>query len=113
MLAKGKTTLMSKEKQKKYHNDKIYLNSKKVFTIASTNSILNSQKQAAFKRMFMILDSDEDKQISINSINLKIVPEYIKKILSPIILMMAKNLICFKEESFIKECNNIFKVNVL
>ena len=110
MYNKALTSLKLKEKHMKQHFNQIFLDSNKVFTTPSSQSIQQTLKDNAFKKMFLMLDLDEDKIISMSTVNLKKIPENIKKIIAPIISQMTLNDSCINEECFIKECNMIFKV---
>ena len=102
--------IKSTEKQKiDYKNDKIMKNG--ILSNYHCKSIIDSQKKEAFKKMFLILDSNGNNVISNKSVNLSKIPEKVKKMRSPILSMMLNNNICFKEDSFIKECFNTFQVN--
>lgn len=110
LYTKGQNSLLSKEKKEKDFLNQICVNSNKIFTTPITKSILITQKNEAFKKLFSLLDADQDKEISIHNIDLTRCPENIKSLINPIILLMASRRITLNEDRFYSELEKIFKV---
>lgn len=81
-----------------------------IHTNSITDNIFTNLKESAFKRLFRILDSDEDGIISIFYYNSKGLPNNIIKILQPMFDELKKNLDNLNEVEFISALSRIFDV---
>ena len=91
-------------------NQSIIRDSTIIHTNTITDNIFNNLKESAFKRIFKILDSDEDGVISIFYNNLNGLPKSITKIVNPIFEEMKKNFDTLVESEFLKAINYLFDV---
>jgi hypothetical protein len=110
LYSKAHNSLISKEKKEKEHFDQICVDSNKIFTTPITKSILSSQKTEAFKKLFSLLDGDQDKEISIHNVDLTRIPENIKTLINPIFTLMASRRVILNENTFYCELEKIFRV---
>lgn len=66
-----------------------------------------------YKKLFKLLDFDEDGEISIFCIDLRKIPSKLVQILQPIIFQMKEWGNKYKERQFIIECEKLYSVNNL
>ena len=85
-------------------------NSNLVHTKEKSEQIFQLKKMKTFKRIFSILDSDEDKEISIFSMALNRIPFKIKSIIQPIINKLKEENCVISESEFLEFCEQIFEV---
>jgi hypothetical protein len=110
LYTKAQNSLLSKEKREKEHFDQICVDSNKIFTTPITKNILFTQKNEAFKKLFSLLDADQDKEISIHNVDLSRIPENIKTLINPIFSLMASRRVILNENTFYSELEKVFRV---
>jgi len=81
-------------------------------TKEKSEQIFQQKKMKTFKRIFSLLDSDEDREISIFSIALNKIPPKIKLIIQPIINKLKEENCIISESDFIDFCEQIFEVGI-
>ncbi len=75
-----------------------------------TNNIYNQKKEKCFKKIFRLLDGDNDGKISYNCISIKHLPEILQNILEPIFLELKVENEVLNETEFIFVCEQFFNV---
>lgn len=86
-------------------------NANQRLTDSNTDCLFNQRKINSFRKLFKILDSDEDGIISIFCIDLKKIPENVAKFMRSLILQLKENGMKLNQEEFIFECEKIYNVN--
>ena len=74
---------------------------------AMTEEIINNKKEKIFKKIFLLLDGNEDGKIS--NINIKRLPEILQKILGPIFNELNLEKESLNESEFIFVCNKFYE----
>ena len=75
-----------------------------------SSSIINNKKLQCFKKIFKLLDSDDnDGKITYKNINIKSVPKDIKKILEPIFTEMKDENETLTESEFVFVCDKLYE----
>ena len=98
------------EKRKQYLTEKYYEDKFKFPECCQmTNDIFNHKKEKAFKKLFKILDGDNDGKISYNCINIKHLSLDIQNILEPIILELKEENEILNEKEFIFVCERYYQ----
>ncbi len=75
-----------------------------------TNNIYNQKKEKCFKKIFRLLDGDNDGKISYNCISIKHLQEILQNILEPIFLELKVENEVLNETEFIFVCEQFFNV---
>ena len=73
-----------------------------------TNELFNYKKEKSFKKIFKLLDGDNDGKISYNCITIKTIPIYIKNILEPIFYELKIENEELNEDEFIFVCEKYY-----
>jgi hypothetical protein len=81
-----------------------------VHTINDSKLMFNKRKDEIFKKIFEILDSDQDNQISSFCIDTKKIPSNIINILNPIIVELNDENETLNLNEFVKACEHLFEV---
>jgi Ca2+-binding EF-hand superfamily protein len=76
----------------------------------STNKLLENKKINSFKRIFKLLDSDEDNQINKLSIDMKRLPNKVTEIINPIINSIRIFNESKTEDDFLKDIEELYHV---
>ena len=76
----------------------------------STDKLLENKKERAFKKIFSLLDSDEDNLIKNSAVNINKIPKNIKEILEPIFRELKEENETLDENEFITVCDQIYKL---
>lgn len=61
-----------------------------MFTSNSTKKLIERRKRESFERIFKMLDSDSDGQISANAIDISSVPSELLEVLGPLFCEMEE-----------------------
>jgi Ca2+-binding EF-hand superfamily protein len=61
-----------------------------VFTSTSTKKLIERRKRESFERIFKMLDSDSDGQISSNAIDISSIPSELLEVLGPLFCEMEE-----------------------
>ena len=72
------------------------------------NEIINKKKEKSFKRIFKLLDSDDDSQITPSNICTSRLPNNILKILEPIFNELKEQKESLNEKEFIFVCEHLY-----
>ena len=106
------TNLFSKKKNLKNQQieEDFRKNSNKVQTIEKSQNLFYKMKIKSFKKIFSLLDSDQDKIISIMCISINNIPQNIKAIIQPIIKKLKEENCNISENEFIDYCLLIYEV---
>ena len=75
----------------------------------STDKLLENKKERAFKKIFSLLDGDEDNLIKNSAVNINKIPKNIKEILEPIFRELKEENETLDENEFITVCDQIYK----
>jgi hypothetical protein len=102
-----------KETLKIANKNQILKESSIVHTNNLTDNIFDHLKEDAFRKIFKILDSDDDGQISIYYSNLNDLPDNVKHIIRPIFNNLKSSLDSLNEQNFIDALSLIFSVNFI
>lgn len=81
-----------------------------IHTTNDSEIILMKKKEEIFKKIFRILDSDQDNQISSVNIDLKRIPTNISSILNPIISELKEENETLNENEFVRACEHLYEV---
>ena len=81
-----------------------------VFTSERSNNIVNSKKEEVFRRIFRLLDGDEDGIISRIYVDTRRVPKEIMKLLNPIITELKSENETLNEREFIIACSHMYNL---
>ena len=73
-----------------------------------TNELFNYKKEKSFKKLFSLLDGDNDGKISYNCISIKKLPLYIKKIMEPIFYELKIENEELNQSEFIFVCEKYY-----
>jgi Ca2+-binding EF-hand superfamily protein len=84
--------------------------SRQKHTDENTETIFLETKIHTFKKLFKILDSDQDGEVSIFCSDFKKITPSFKKLLNPIINEMREKGSKFNIDSFTYECDQLFNV---
>jgi hypothetical protein len=79
-------------------------------TFEKSENIYNKIKTDKYKRIFKLLDSDQDDYISIQNINLKSLPKEIRRIIDPIIVELKEENENLNEEEFVRAMEHLYHV---
>ena len=74
----------------------------------STDKLLENKKERVFKKIFKLLDGDEDNLIKNSAVNTNKIPKNIKEILEPIFRELKEENETLNENEFITVCEQIF-----
>ena len=74
----------------------------------TTEEIINNKKEKVFKKIFLLLDGDEDGKISSLHMSIKNLPESLQKILEPIFKELNFENESLNEKEFIFVCNKFY-----
>ena len=85
-------------------------NSNTVHTRQKSKDLFKKMKLKSFKKIFSLLDSDEDKMISNFCISYQKIPNKIKEIIKPIISKIKEENCVISEKEFIEYCELIYEV---
>lgn len=85
-------------------------NSSSIHTTNDSDLILNRLKQQNFEKIFNLIDSDQDDLISKFCIDLKKLPEEIRKILSIITREIIEDDQTLNKEEFMLACGQLYEV---
>ena len=80
-------------------------------TNISTEIMFSKIKNDVFKKIFKLLDKDEDKNISVFNLDVKNIPSNVTAILEPIISKIKIEKISLGEDVFIDYCEQLFDVD--
>jgi hypothetical protein len=102
---------------KKYEQKKQYL-TEKIFEeqckspecCPMTNNIYNQKKEKCFKKIFRLLDGDNDGKISYNCVSIKHLPEILQNIFGPIFIELQVENEVLNETEFIFVCEQFFNI---
>ena len=94
-----------KQLEEKYYETKL----KSPQCCTKTDEIINNKKEKIFKKIFLLLDSDEDGKISPLHVNIKKLPEFLQKILEPIFNELNLENESLNENEFIFVCNKFYE----
>ena len=75
----------------------------------STDKLLENKKERAFKKIFSLLDGDEDNIIKNSAVNVNRIPKNIREILEPIFRELREENETLNENEFITVCEQIYK----
>ena len=75
----------------------------------STDKLLDNKKERSFKKIFKLLDGDEDNLIKNSAVNTNKIPKNIKEILEPIFRELREENETLNEDEFITVCEQIYK----
>ena len=75
----------------------------------STDKLLENKKERAFKKIFSLLDGDEDNIIKNSAVNINKIPKNIREILEPIFRELREENETLNENEFITVCDQIYK----
>ena len=75
----------------------------------STDKLLDNKKERSFKKIFKLLDGDEDNLIKNSAVNTNKIPKNIKEILEPIFKELREENETLNEDEFITVCEQIYK----
>ncbi len=75
----------------------------------STDKLLENKKERSFKKIFKLLDGDEDNLIKNSAVNTNKIPKNIKEILEPIFRELKEENETLNENEFITVCEQIYK----
>ena len=81
-----------------------------VFTSERSNYIVNSKKEEVFRKIFRLLDGDEDGIISRIYVDTRKVPKDIMKLLNPIITELKSENETLNEREFIIACSHMYNL---
>ena len=97
------------EQKRKYLTEKFFEEKfKSPECCQMTNNIFNQKKEKSFKKLFKLLDGDNDGQISYNCISIKQLPKNIQDILEPIFLELKIENEVLNENEFIFVCEKYY-----
>ena len=97
------------DKKKQYLTEKYYEEKyKSPECCPMTNNIFNHKKEKSFKKLFKILDGDNDGKISYNCMRVKKLPLNVKKILEPIFVELKNENEVLNESEFIFVCDKYY-----
>lgn len=97
------------DKKKQYLTEKFYEEKyKSPECCPMTNNIFNHKKEKSFKKLFKLLDGDNDGKISYNCMRLKQLPLSVKKILEPIFVELKNENEVLNESEFIFVCDKYY-----
>ena len=97
------------DKKKQYLTEKYYEEKyKSPECCPMTNNIFNHKKEKSFKKIFKMLDGDNDGKISYNCMRVKQLPLNVKKILDPIFLELKNENEVLNESEFIFVCDKYY-----
>ena len=74
----------------------------------SSEEIINKKLEKYYKKIFHILDSDEDNKITASHINIFALPKKLQKILSPIFVSLEEEEESLNELEFIYVCKQLY-----
>ena len=95
--------------EKKILKDKYFKSQNKSPTCNNTSQkIINKKRENYFKKLFHILDNDEDNKISTGHINIFGLPKKIKNILEPIFISLEEEQEDLNENEFIYVCKKLY-----
>jgi hypothetical protein len=97
-------------REEQYNNQIKNFNQSK-HTSTDSEQIYNNIKIEVFKKIFRVLDSDQDGIISIFNIDVRKLDNNIIKILQPILTELKEMEETLTEEEFIKACDHLYEVN--
>ncbi len=108
-------TLSGTKKEKmlnlsKQYQTEIRSESKKKLTDENTDNIFLQKKIDLYKKVFKLLDYDEDGEISIFCVDFRKIPAKLIQLLQPIIHQMKEWGIKYKVHQFIIECEKLYTV---
>lgn len=86
------------------------LQSNTIHTLNSTQFLYNQNKISQFKKIFRLLDQDEDGIITHFSVSIKNLPEKLRESINPILTLLKHDQIKLDQEGFLKECDYLFNV---
>lgn len=97
------------DKKKQYLTEKYYEEQyKSPECCPMTNNIFNHKKEKSFKKLFKMLDGDNDGKISYNCMRVKQLPLNVKKILEPIFVELKNENEVLNESEFIFVCDKYY-----
>jgi hypothetical protein len=77
-----------------------------------SEQIFNKLKEESFKRIYKLLDSDEDNVISVFNMDLRKLPPTIIKILDPIFKELKEENETLTEREFVRACDHLYNVSL-
>jgi len=80
-----------------------------IHTRGKSNDLFNQMKMKAFKKIFELLDGDEDKLISIYCVSLNRLPESVRKLIQPIVTKMKEENCAISMSEFFEYCDLIYE----
>ncbi len=89
---------------------KIKKNSSSVHTTYDSDVIINNLKYQNFEKIFQLLDSDQDNELSKFCIDVKKLPDNVKNILKVIIREIIEDDQNLNKDEFILACDHLFEV---
>ena len=99
------------EQKKQYLTEKFYEGQfKSPECCPMTNNLYNQKKEKCFKKLFRLLDGDNDGKISYNCMSTKYLPVTIKQILEPIFLELKVENEVLNESEFIFVCEKFYNI---
>jgi len=110
MYSYAKKFDLKKELLGKNYSETLNQSSKVIHTNNTTQVLFNKLKTDAFKKIFHILDKDEDQAISVFNIDLKNIPPTISAIIEPIISKIKIENCSLDVNQFIDYCDQLFEV---
>jgi hypothetical protein len=96
----------------KRHQTEIESESNKKLTNENTENIFIQKKIELYRKIFKLLDFDEDGEISIFCVDFRKIPAKLIQILQPIIHQMKVWGVKYKVHQFIIECEKLYNVIV-
>ena len=102
-----------KNQKVKLAEDEIIRNMHSVHTLQPSDHMIQKMKEDSFKKIFRILDSDEDNVISSFYINTSKLDKDVLKILQPILVELKEEQETLNEEEFVRACHHLYEVNYL
>ena len=85
-------------------------NANTAHTTNKSQILVNSMKSKSFRKIFSLLDTDEDKQISIFCHSLQNLPQNILKLIQPILMKLKEENCIITENEFVDYCDMIYNV---
>ena len=99
---------MKKKELERKSNE--YSNTENIKMNKSSNDLLINKKEKSFKKLFLLLDGDEDGIIKSSAINVERVSKGVQEILKNLFRQIKEENECLDESEFIYICEEYFKM---
>ena len=83
-------------------------NSSPTFCNGFSEEIINKKREKYYKKIFSLLDGDEDNKINSEHININAIPKKLQKILEPIFISLQEENESLNEVEFIYVCKQLY-----